>query len=66
MESLKNEGVGSLRVCLFESEIGWMENFREKMRMKTFLVGVWLEGGEGKKLMGLGCFLPRHTKMFSL
>ena len=44
----------------------WMENFGEKMRRKTFLVGVWLERGEGKKLLGPRCFLPEPTKMFSL
>ena len=43
-----------------------MENFGEKMRRKTFLVGVWLERGEGKKLLGPRCFLPEPTKMFSL
>ena len=63
---MRGLGRGSLKMCLFESEIELMENFREKMEMKTFLVGVWLEGEEGKKLVGLGCFLPEHTKMFSL
>ena len=63
---MRGLGSGSLKMCLFESEIEWMENFREKMEMKTFLVGVWLEGEEGKKLVRPGCFLPRHTKMFSL
>ena len=52
-------------MCLFGGEIGWMKNFREKMGRKTFLVGVWLERGDEKKLVGLGCFLPRITKMFS-
>ena len=55
-----------LRVCLFGSEIGWMENFGKKMRKKTFLVGVWLEEGEGKKLVVLRCFLSRPIKIFSL
>ena len=45
-----------LRVCLFRDEIGWMENFGEKMGRKTFLVGVWLEGGEGKNWWGSGVF----------
>ena len=27
----------NLRVCLFGGEIGWMENFGEKMGRKTFL-----------------------------
>ena len=34
------------------------------MGEKTFLVGVWMERGEGKKLVGPGCFLPNPTKMF--
>ena len=38
----------SLRVCLFESEIGRMENFEEKIGRKTFLECVWLSGEEGK------------------
>ena len=42
-----------------------MKNFGEKMGNKTFLVGVWLEGGERKKLVGPECFLPKPTKMFS-
>ena len=53
-------------MCLFGGEIGWIENFGENMGMKAFFVGVWLEGGEGKKLMGPKCFLPGPTKMFSL
>ena len=55
-----------LRVCLFGSEIEWMKNFGKKMRKKTFLVGVWLEEGEGKKLMGSRCFLFGPIKIFSL
>ena len=38
----------SLRVCLFGSEIGRMENFEEKIGRKTFLECVWLGGEEGK------------------
>ena len=49
---------------MFGSETGWMENFEKKMRMKTFFVGVWLEGGEGKKLVGPECFLPGLPKCF--
>ena len=63
---MRGLGSGSLKMCLFESEIELMENFREKMEMKTFLVGVWLEGEERKKLLGPWCILPGHTKMFSL
>ena len=40
--------VSSLRVCLFRGEIEWMENFREKMGIKTFLECVWLSGKKGK------------------
>ena len=29
-----------------------MENFGEKMGRKIFLVGIWLEEGEEKKLVG--------------
>ena len=39
-------------------------NFKEKMERKTFLTDVWLEEGEGKKIGGLGCYLPRPTKCF--
>ena len=49
---------------------GWVD-FREyekkkKIEEKTFLVGIWLEGGEGKKLVMPTCFLPGLTKMFYL
>ena len=48
---------------LFGGILGRMENWGNK----TFLVGVWLGGGEEKKkLVELGCFLPEPTKMFSL
>ena len=57
--SLKN-----LKVCLFGDEIGWMENFEEKMGRKTFLVGVWLEGGKGKIGGGPGVFSPDSPKCF--
>ena len=36
------------RVCLFGGEIGWMENFEEKIGRETFLECVWLGGEEGK------------------
>ena len=51
---------------LFGGEIGWIENFGENMGMKAFLVGVWLEEGEGKKLVGPKYFLPEPIKTFSL
>ena len=36
------------------------------MRRENFLEGVWLGGGEGKKMWwGLGVFLVELTKMFS-
>ena len=38
---------------------------REKMRREYFLECVWLERGEGKKMQGFGCFLPRPTIKFS-
>ena len=37
-----------------------------KIGIKTFLVCVWLEGEEGKKLVEPRCFLSRPTKMYSL
>ena len=40
---------------------------REKRREKwkdMFLVGVWLDGGEEKNLVGFRCFLLKPTKMF--
>ena len=40
-----------------------MKNFGEKIRMKTFLMGVWLEGGEGKKLVEPRYFLSEPTKI---
>ena len=42
-----------------------MENVGEKSGKKISLVGVWLEGGEKKILVGPGNFLPSSTKMFS-
>ena len=46
------------KVCFFGCEIGWMENFGEKMRRKTFLsVFGWLERKENK-LWGPGVFSP--------
>ena len=51
---------------LFGGEIRWMENFGKKIGRKFFLVGIWLEGGEGKNLVEHRCFLFRPTKMFSL
>ena len=38
-----------LRVCLFEGEIRWMENFgKKKIGKKTFLKRVWLDGERRK------------------
>ena len=31
---------------------------------ENFLDDVWLGGGEGKKMVGLECFLPGPTKKF--
>ena len=53
-------------MCLFGGEIGWIENFREKMGKKTFLVGVWLERGEVKKIGEAHVFsLCAHQNVFS-
>ena len=38
----------TFRVCLFGGEIELMENFGEKIGMKTFLECVWLGGKEEK------------------
>ena len=35
------------------------------MRSENFLVGVWLEGGEEKNVVGSKCFLLEPIKMFS-
>lgn len=43
-----NHDLKYLRVCLFEREIRWMENFGEKIGRKTFLVYVWLGREEEK------------------
>ena len=53
------------RVYLFGGEIGWMENFWEKMGRKTFLKCVWLGREERKKMVGPECFLSRPSKKFS-
>ena len=53
-------------VYLFGGEIGWIENFREKIGRKFFLQCVWL-GGEKKKINGrVRVFSSRvHQKIFS-
>ena len=33
------------------------------MGRKIFLVSVWMEGGDGKNLVGLGCFLSGPTNL---
>ena len=53
-------------MCLFSSEIKWMENFEEKMGRKTFLESIWLGEKEGKQIVEPDCFLPGPTKKFSL
>ena len=35
-----------------------------QMRSENFLVGVWLEGGEEKNVVGPKCFLPDPSKCF--
>ena len=48
-------------MCLFEGEIEWMENFREKIGRKTFWsVFGWVGG---RKINGGA--QPRPTKKFS-
>ena len=40
---------------------GWVEfkeDEKKKKEREHFFLSVWLKGGEGKKLMELGCFLP--------
>ena len=55
------------RVCLFGVEIGWMENFGDKMGKKTFF-GVCLVEWGGKKInCGPQVFSPlAHQKVLSL
>ena len=53
-------------VHLFGGEIGWIENFREKIGRKFFLQCVWLGGEKKKKMVGSKCFLPGPTKKLSL
>ena len=38
----------NVRVCLFGGETGWIENFEEKIEMKTFLECIWLRRKEEK------------------
>ena len=52
----------SYRMCLFGGEIGWMENFREKMGRKTFLECVWL--GKENKWWGPSVFSSGPPKSF--
>ena len=52
------------RVCLFEGEIGWMKNFGEKIRIKTFLAYAWLGGEERKKWWGPSIFSSGLPKSF--
>ena len=51
-------------MCLFGGEIGWMENFGEKMGRKTFLECVWLSVKEGNKWWGLDIFSLDQPKSF--
>ena len=56
----------TLRVCLFKDEIGWIENFGEKMGNWNFF-WVCLVGWGGRKINGgVQVFSPRaHQKAFS-
>ena len=38
----------TLRMCLFEGEVRWKENFGKKMKRKTSLECVWLNGEKEK------------------
>ena len=49
---------------LFGGEIGWMENFEEKMEKQTFLKCVWL-GGMKEINGGPMCFFTRPTRKLS-
>ena len=49
---------------LFEGEIGWMKNFREKMGMKTFLTVLGWVGSKENKLWGPCIFSLGPPKSF--
>ena len=54
-------------LCSFRGEIRWMENFREKMRRKTFLECCLVGWGERKINGGARMFSPRaHQKVYFL
>ena len=60
-------------MCLSGGKTGWMENFEEKMRKKTFLECIWLVGRKENKWWGPGvfslsqpkCFLPKIKRKLS-
>ena len=54
----------ALRVCLFEGEIGWMENFQEKIGEKMGLCVVWLGGEKETFVWGQAFSTQVHTKLF--
>ena len=55
-----------VRVHLEEWILGRLQKKKKKKKGREyFLECVWLEGGEGKKMQRLGCFLPRPTIKFS-
>ena len=51
-------------VCLFGGEIGWMENFREKMGRKTFLSVFGWVGRKENKGWSLGVFSSGPPRSF--
>ena len=55
-----------LRLCLFESKIGWMENFGEKMGRKFFLSVFGWVGKKKNKWWDLSVFSSEPTKKFSI
>ena len=55
-----------LRVCLFGGEIGWIENFGEKIKEKMGLCTIWLGGGKENFCVRPRHFPPVPTQNFSL
>ena len=49
MKNREGHGIDKVTMCLFGGEIGWMENFEEKMGRKTFWsVFSWVGRKENK------------------
>ena len=56
--------ISSLRMCLVEGEIGWTENFKEKIGREIFFVDIWLEGRGEKNWCSPSVFSPNPPKCF--